>query len=145
MSHLRQIASDTPNGNRRRRKCRERSRANCAYEVDGKRPAAAVRPGTAEEVAEIVKFAAAEKFASHPTGARTKLGIGMPPARYDLALDMTRLDQVIAYDPGDLTLSVEAGVPLAKLARYSRRARQFLPLAVPFSTAPQSAARSLRR
>jgi glycolate oxidase FAD binding subunit len=102
------------------------------YEIDRKLPAAAVRPATSEEVAEIVKFAAAEKLALVPTGARTKLGIGYAPSRYDLALDMTRLNKVIAYDPGDLTLSVEAGVPLAKLAQVLAEHRQFLPLPVPF-------------
>jgi glycolate oxidase FAD binding subunit len=103
------------------------------YEIDRKLPAAAVRPATSEEVAEIVKFAASEKLALVPTGARTKLGIGYAPSRYDLALDMTRLNKVIAYDPGDLTLSVEAGVPLAKLAQVLAEHRQFLPLPVPFA------------
>ena len=102
------------------------------YEIDRKLPAAAVRPGSSEEVAEIVKFAASEKLALVATGARTKLGIGYAPSRYDLALDMTRLNKVIAYDPGDLTLSVEAGVPLAKLAQVLAEHRQFLPLPVPF-------------
>jgi glycolate oxidase FAD binding subunit len=104
-----------------------------AYEIDRKLPAAAVRPGTSEEVAAIVKFAGSEKLALVPTGARTKLGIGYAPSRYDLALDMTRLNKVIAYDPGDLTLSVEAGVPLAKLAQVLAEHRQFLPLPVPFA------------
>src|SRR5580658_5458996 len=103
------------------------------YEIDRKLPAAAVRPGSGEEVAEIVEFAASEKLALVPTGARTKLGIGYAPSRYDLALDMTRLNKVIAYDPGDLTLSVEAGVPLAKIAQLLAEHRQFLPLALPFS------------
>jgi len=103
-----------------------------AYEVDGVRPSAAARPGTAEEVAELVKLAVAEKLAVIPMGARTKLGIGMPPARYDLAIDMTRLDRVISYDPGDLTLSVETGIPLAKLAATLTEHKQFVPLAVPF-------------
>ena len=103
-----------------------------AYAIDGKTPGAAVRPGTAAEVAEIVKFASAEKLAIVACGARTKLGIGFAPSRYDLALDMTRLDRVIAYDPGDLTLSVEAGVPLHSLGQTLAEHRQFLPLAAPF-------------
>jgi glycolate oxidase FAD binding subunit len=102
------------------------------YEVDGVRPSAVVRPGSSEEVAEVVKFAAAEKLAVIPTGARTKLAIGLPPRSYDLALDLTRLDRVISYDPGDLTLSVEAGIPLRKLAGVLPERGQFLPLAVPF-------------
>jgi len=102
------------------------------YEIDGVRPSAAVRPGSSEEVAEVLKFAAAEKLAVIPSGARTKLGIGLPPRSYDLALDLTRLDRVISYDPGDLTLSVEAGISLRKLAGVLSERGQFLPLAVPF-------------
>jgi len=78
-----------------------------AYEICGKRPAAVVRPGSSEEVAEIVKFAATEKLAVVPSGARTKLSMGLAPRQYDVALDMTRLDRVVAYDPADLTLGVE--------------------------------------
>jgi glycolate oxidase FAD binding subunit len=102
------------------------------YEIDAVRPAAAVRPGSSEEVAEVVKFAAAEKLAVIPSSARTKLAIGLPPRSYNIALDLTRLDRVISYDPGDLTLSVEAGVSLRKLAGVLAERGQFLPLAVPF-------------
>ena len=103
-----------------------------AYAVAGKLPSVTVRPGSTVEVIEIVKYAAAESLALVASGARTKLGIGWPPARYDVALDMTRLNRIIAYDPGDLTLSVEAGVPLREVAKALAEHRQFLPLAVPF-------------
>ena len=58
--------------------------------------------------------------------------MGMPPRQYDLALDMTRLDRIVAYDPGDLTLSVEPGIPLHRIENTLVEHRQFLPLAVPF-------------
>src|SRR6202142_769156 len=103
-----------------------------AYEICGKRPAAVVRPGTSEEVAEIVKFAAAEKLAIVPTGARTKLSMGWPPLQYDVALDMARLNRVVAYDPGDLTLGVEPGIPLQNLAAVLAEHKQWLPLDVPY-------------
>jgi glycolate oxidase FAD binding subunit len=103
-----------------------------AYEIVGKRPSAAVRPGTCEEVAEVVKFAATEKLAIVPTGARTKLPMGMPPRQYDVALDMTRLDHVTAYDPADMTLGVESGLRLAKLTELLADHNQWLPLAVPY-------------
>lgn len=103
-----------------------------AYAVDGKLPAAVVRPGSNEEIVEIVKYAVAEKLSVIPCGSRTKIAMGLPPARYDLALDMTRLNHVIAYDPGDLTLGVEAGVPLRTLAATLAEHRQFLPLSVPY-------------
>lgn len=103
-----------------------------AYQIGGRTPATAVRPGSAEEIAEIVKFAATEKLAIVPAGARSKIAMGLPPAKYDLALDMTRLDRAAAYDPADLTLGVEPGIPLQRLAGVLAGNRQFLPLAVPF-------------
>jgi glycolate oxidase FAD binding subunit len=103
-----------------------------AYEICGKRPAAVVRPGSSEEVAEIVKFAATEKLAVVPSGARTKLSMGLVPRQYDVALDMTRLDRVVAYDPADLTLGVEPGIPLQRLAAVLAEHKQWLPLAVPY-------------
>jgi glycolate oxidase FAD binding subunit len=102
------------------------------YQVDGISPAGVARPGSAQEVAELVRLAVTEKLAVIAMGARTKLGIGLPPSRYDVAIDMTRLDKIVAYDPGDLTLSVEAGVPLQNLASVLAEQRQFLPLTVPF-------------
>ena len=103
-----------------------------AFAIDDKIPSAAVRPQSSVEIVDIVKFAVSEKLAIVAIGARTKLGIGLPPHRYDIALDMTRTDQVVSYDPGDLTLSVEAGIPLRKLGALLAEHRQFLPLGVPY-------------
>jgi glycolate oxidase FAD binding subunit len=103
-----------------------------SYEIDGTRPSAAIRPESRTQIAEIIKFAASEKLGVVVTGGRTKLNIGFPPKRYDLALDMSGLNKIIAYDPGDLTLSVEAGVPLMDVGKALAEHRQFLPLAVPF-------------
>jgi len=102
------------------------------YEIDGTRPSAALQPESSLQISEIIKFAAAERLGIVATGGRTKLNIGLPPKRYDLALDVSSLNKIIAYDPGDLTLSVEAGLPLAKLAPILAEHHQFLPLPVPF-------------
>jgi len=107
--------------------------ASCAgYAVDEFLPAAVARPTSAAEVAEIVRFAALEKLVLIPCGNRTKLAIGMPPSRFDIALDMTSLDQILHYDPGDLTVSAEAGTPLVKLNSALNEHNQFLPLLVPW-------------
>jgi glycolate oxidase FAD binding subunit len=95
-------------------------------------PSAVAKPVSAEEVAEIVRFAALEKLVLIPCGARTKVRIGMPPSRYDIALDMTALNQIVHYDPGDLTLSADAGTPIAKLNATLLEHHQFLPLLVPW-------------
>jgi glycolate oxidase FAD binding subunit len=104
-----------------------------AREVCGVRPAVIARPADAAQIAEIVRFASAEKLAVIPTGGCTKRGIGSPPARYDIALDLSRMNRVLAYDPQDLTLGVEPGVRIEELLRTLAEKKQFLPLAVPFS------------
>ncbi len=101
------------------------------YAIDEMVPGAIVRPASAQEAAEVVRFAIAEKLAIVTTGSRSKLDLGMPPARYDLALDMTALHDIAHFDPGDLTLSVDAGMPLRQLAGVLAEKGQFLPLAVP--------------
>jgi glycolate dehydrogenase FAD-binding subunit len=101
-----------------------------AYAVDEILPTAVAKPASAEEVAEIVRFAALEKLAIIPCGNRTKLRIGAAPSRYDIALDLTGLHEIAHYDPGDLTLSVDAGMPLAKLNTTLLEHKQFLPLLV---------------
>ena len=102
-------------------------------DVCGTRPSAVVRPADAGQVAEILRFAAAEKLAVIPCGGGTKLGIGSPPTRYDISLDLSRMNRVLAYDPQDLTLGVEPGLRIEDLLRTLAGQKQFLPLAVPFS------------
>jgi glycolate oxidase FAD binding subunit len=106
--------------------------SRAAYAVDEIIPSAVAKPASAEQVAEVVRFAALEKLALIPCGNRTKVSIGMPPTRYDIALDMTALNQIAHYDPGDLTLSVDAGISLAKLNAALFEHQQFLPLLVPW-------------
>jgi glycolate oxidase FAD binding subunit len=101
------------------------------YVVDGFAPGAIVKPQSAEEAAEVVRFAAADKLALIPVGSRSKCDIGMPPARYDIGLDMTGMREIAHYDAGDLTLSVDAGTPLRQLEQVLAESQQFLPLAVP--------------
>ena len=57
----------------------------------------------------------------------------MPPRSYDVALDLTRMNRVLAFDPADLTLGVEPGVRFAHLEQDLAAKRQFLPLAPAFA------------
>ena len=88
-----------------------------AREICGLRPAVVVSPADATQIAEILHFAASEKLSVIPTGGCTKLNIGSRPSRYDVALDFSRLNRVLAYDPQDLTLGVEPGVRIEDLLR----------------------------
>ncbi len=104
-----------------------------AHEVCGVQPSIVVSPADAVQTAEVLRFASAEKLAVIPTGGCSKLGIGSPPARYDIALDLSRMNRVLAYDPNDLTLGVEPGVRIEDLLITLAEKRQFLPLEVPFA------------
>jgi glycolate oxidase FAD binding subunit len=101
------------------------------YSVDELTPSAVVRPANAEEVAEVVRFAIREQLGILPLGSRSKCDMGMPPQKYDIALDMTGLFDIAHYDAGDLTLSVDAGISLRELDSRLKAKGQFLPLAVP--------------
>ncbi|MBI1738197.1 MAG: FAD-binding oxidoreductase [Acidobacteria bacterium] len=101
------------------------SLAHCT--IDGCAPRAALHANTVEQVVEVVRFAAAENLAVVPYGTFQQMGLGAPPARYDIALRIG-LHRVLSYDPRDLTLSVEAGIQLNFLNRQLREQRQFLPL-----------------
>jgi glycolate oxidase FAD binding subunit len=98
------------------------------FAVDACLPRACVHPENVEQLVEVIKLAAVEKLAVIPFGNGTQAGVGMPPARYDIALGMDRLNRLRAYDPGDLTLSVEAGIQLNILNAQLRESGQFLPL-----------------
>jgi glycolate oxidase FAD binding subunit len=102
------------------------------YAVDEMIPSAIAKPSSAAEVAEVIRFAIAEKLCVIPTGGRTKLGIGRPPDRYDIAIDMTGFNELAHYDPGDLTLSADAGMTVRALQEAVAAKGQFLPLALPF-------------
>jgi len=101
------------------------------FAIAGRVPLAVLTPQNANEVAETVRFAASEELALVCRGSGSKLEIGMPPERYDLALDMTGLREIAHYDPADLTLSADAGLPLGTLQMKLKEKGQFLPLAVP--------------
>ncbi len=104
-------------------------------DVEGESPTALIAPADADQVAEVVRIAAEERLALLTVGNQTKLDFGGIPDRYDVALLTTRLNRVISYDPGDLTLSVESGVRLSDLQAQLAQKGQFLPLDPPFAPA----------
>jgi glycolate oxidase FAD binding subunit len=109
--------------------------ALAAYAIHGVTPSAAARPTSAQEAAEMVRFAAAEKLTIIPCGNRTKLALGAAPSRYDIALDVTGPSEIVHYDPADLTISVDAGISLTRLNAALFKHKQFLPLLTPYYSA----------
>ncbi|HVP84160.1 MAG TPA: glycolate oxidase subunit GlcE [Rhizomicrobium sp.] len=71
-------------------------------------------PASAEDIADIVKAAAANREPLEVLGNGTKRGIGRPmttPHR----LSTARLDGITLYEPEELILSAKAGTPLSQI------------------------------
>ena len=102
-----------------------------AYPIDGQTPDRAWRPGSGEEVAELLASAAAEGQVVAPQGGRSALSLGRPLERYDVALDLSGLDRTVAYEPDDLTVTVGAGMSLRALQSMLAEYGQYLPIDPP--------------
>ena len=109
----------------------ERLRAAASYAINGVEPSAAVAPESIDEVCRVLEAAHRSGLAVSPLGGRTRLALGNPPERYDLALDLSRLDRIVDHNPADLTATVEAGITLDGLRRSLEKHGQFLAMDAP--------------
>ena len=99
----------------------------------GIEPATVVQPTTQEEIAAIVGEADAAGQTVIPWGGGTGQDYGYPPRRADILLDLSRFNRILAHEPGDLTITVEAGATLADIQAVLARENQFLPLDPPYA------------
>lgn len=97
------------------------------YAIDGKAPRAVAFPESAEEVAALLRLASEAGLAVAPLGGGTQRGLGGIPSRLDLVIALGRLDRLVAYEPADMTVTVEAGMPLERLQALLAKEGQFLP------------------
>jgi glycolate oxidase FAD binding subunit len=88
-------------------------------------------PQSVEELAHAVKEACAHDLSMVAVGGGTQLHLGNPPRSARLALHTGQLRGVVEYEPGNLTVSVQAGTTLQELQDLLGRERQFLPLDPP--------------
>lgn len=102
-----------------------------ACRIDDFGPLPCVQPQSVVEIGDIVRRAAAERQAVYPVGGRTLLHIGLPPTRFGVAVDLRRLSQVLDYPARDMTVTVQAGIPMAQLQTLLARENQRLPIDVP--------------
>src|SRR5262249_26310897 len=99
--------------------------------IDGFGPLPVAQPSSVAELGDLVRRAAAEGQAIYPLGGRTMLDLGLPPTRPGLAIDLRRFDAVIDYPARDMTVTVQAGLTVAKLQALLAAENQRLPIDVP--------------
>jgi glycolate oxidase FAD binding subunit len=105
------------------------------YGLAGQVPRAAVLPRDAAGVAAALRFAAQAGLAVVPWGHGSYQSIGSLPLRYDLALDLSGLDRLIAHEPADMTVTAQAGIRFAEVQSRLAAHGQFLPLDPPLAEA----------
>ncbi len=93
--------------------------------------ASTLAPSTFEDAAAALAAATQEGRTVRIVGAGTKLGWGSSDVAADIELHTTALDQVVAHDAGDLTATLQAGVPLELAQRTFAAAGQMLALDPP--------------
>lgn len=103
-----------------------------AYSIGGVRPEAAVRPTNRQQAAQALEWANRGQLSVAPWGGGVLSGLGNVPPRVDLALDLSRINRVLDYQPADLTATVEGGITLEELRRELARGEKVVPLEAPF-------------
>ena len=90
-------------------------------------PKAVVLPGSTEEVSQVLSLANQEGLAVFPRGAGTGTTGASVPINGGLALCLTKMNRIIAINPGDLTAVVEPGVVTGELQEEVTRRGLFYP------------------
>ncbi len=93
-----------------------------------KMPDLVVRPGSTQEVVEIVKLAVKNKIPLIPRGSGTNLCGGTIPVLGGIIVDMQRMRNIVELDEENLCVTVEAGIKLLDLNKYLQRKGFFFPV-----------------
>ena len=93
---------------------------------------AVVRPGSTQQVADVVKACAAAGSSIVPQGGNTGLVVGSTPdnSGTQIVLSLQRMSAVRAVDPGNSTITVEAGCVLQNLQTAADQAGFLFPLSL---------------
>jgi len=83
-------------------------------ELEGQSASIIAEPESAEETAELVRQCESDGVALAPIGAARTLA-RIRPAPAAIGISLAKLNRIIAYEPDDMTVTVEAGLTLAAL------------------------------
>ncbi|HVX29038.1 MAG TPA: FAD-binding oxidoreductase [Nitrolancea sp.] len=98
--------------------------------VDGLVVPRQASPERIEDVSDVLREANERGQAVIPCGGGSQLGLGNIPSGADLALNLSKLNQIAVYEPDDLTISVQAGCRIDALNALLAEHGQMLPFEV---------------
>jgi glycolate oxidase FAD binding subunit len=97
------------------------------FDLHGVTPGSVVEPRTSAEAAAVLKLASENEWRVECAGAGTHV-YGNRRTRADIVITTRRMNAVVEYEPSDLVIGVQAGMPLQRLAATTKQHRQFLAL-----------------
>lgn len=104
----------------------------CAgFTVDGLTPQCVVYPASAEEAASTLHWCAEHELGVIPCRSATKLHVGNPPRRFDVALSLKDMNRVWHFEPDDLTITLEPGMKFGDFQEFVGKHGLWLPLDPP--------------
>ncbi|MCC6861248.1 MAG: FAD-binding oxidoreductase [Bryobacterales bacterium] len=89
-------------------------------------------PSSPEELAALLGGAASQRQSVALGGRCSKRRMAGAVAPSDLTISTSAMDRVLVYEPQDLTISVQSGMPWCRLASTLADNRQMIPLDPPF-------------
>ena len=90
-------------------------RGDPADAVCGVIPELCVEPADESQLSRVLQYANDSELMVSPRGGGTKLEWGTAPREVDIAISTARFDRILEYAPGDMTVTVGAGVSIAQL------------------------------
>ncbi len=96
--------------------------------IDGVVPLRVALPENPEDLARVLADASRERQVTVLRGGGSKIGWGRVADRIDLVIGTAKVDRLVAHRHGDMTVTAQAGMPLALLNRRLAEHRQYLPV-----------------
>ena len=93
------------------------------------------RPQNRAELVQAVQACYQQGRAMYPLGGETALGFGLLPEEPGTGISLTGMDRVVDFPARDLTVTVEAGLPLGSLSSTLEAEGLCLPIHVPQAAA----------
>jgi glycolate oxidase FAD binding subunit len=93
---------------------------------------AVVQPATSEELCDALRSASAARSTVELFGANSKHLMAGPIAPADVRISTAGMKRLLQYEPRDLTVSVESGMPFTELNSLLARNGQMIPLEGPY-------------
>lgn len=95
------------------------------FDVDA---SAVVFPQSADEVVRIVRWARKHSVALIPSGGRTGLSGAAVATSGEVVVSFEKMNQILAFDPIDQTVRVQAGVITEELQKFAKKNGLFYPV-----------------